>query len=105
MEGGIDTSIQTEAERLRRSIREIVRNYLAEDNDTKACFRVYRAVVTEAPDSTTKKCKVRLAGQDEEMALPYSSACSDAAVGDLVWIGTISNSFSNAIVWQKNDFS
>lgn len=92
--------IINESERIRKAIKSIVREVLAEEE--KACFRVYKAKVSTAPNGST--CGVKLIGDTTELTLPYSSKCSLVATGDLVWVATLYNSFSNAIVWETANF-
>lgn len=95
----------TQSERIKKALTKIVRNILKNDSDFQSCFRVYLAKVTVAPDAVSKKCSVRLISQQTELTIPFSSACSGCSVGDMVLVGTVSNSFRNAVVWQKYDFS
>lgn len=95
--------MMNESRELKRYIDSIIENKVRSMPDFKNCFRVQKAKVITAPNGTT--CQVTLIGQDKVLTLPYSSAVSDISVGDIVWVGIIFNSLSNAIVWQKEDFS
>lgn len=90
---------------LRRSIENVVRDVVKEE--TRSCFRVYKAIVVTAPNAQTKRCVVRLVGltATQTLSIPYSSDCSGVSVGDAVWVGVPFSNFKNAVVWQKIDFS
>lgn len=72
---------------------------------TKECLRTYKAKVTTAPNQETGKCGITLMGQKTELLLPYSTAVKNVSVGDMVLVATTYNSWRNAVVWQKADFS
>lgn len=90
----------TESKRLRSQMKRLIQEVVKEE--TRACFRVYKAVVVIAPNGTS--CGVRLVGEQSELTLPYSSKVASVAVGDIVWVATIFGTLSNAIVWETADF-
>lgn len=92
--------IMNESARIRQAITKIVKEVIAEE--TKPCFRVYKAQVKEAPNGKT--CKVQLVGDENTIDLSYSSECARVTVGSMVWVATLYDSFSNAVVWQPADF-
>lgn len=94
------SDIISESERIRKAILTIVRDAIAEE--TKSCFRVYKAKVTSAPNGST--CGVQVLGDANTIDLPYSSKAASVTVGSFVWVATLYNSFSNAIVWETVDF-
>lgn len=81
---------------LTQLIKEVVRK------ETRACWRVHKAVVTAAPNGSV--CGVRLVGDTTVLMLPYSSAVASVSVGDMVLVATMFGSLSNAIVWQTPSF-
>lgn len=93
--------IMNESARIRQAITKIVKEVIAEE--TKPCFRVYKAQVKEAPNGKT--CKVQLVGDENTIDLSYSSECARVAIGSMVWVATLYDSFSNAVVWQPADFN
>lgn len=93
--------IMNESARIRQAITKIVKEVIAEE--TKPCFRVYKAQVKEAPNGKT--CKVQLVGDENTIDLSYSSECASVTVGSMVWVATLYDSFSNAVVWQSADFN
>lgn len=93
-----------QAQRVKKALTQIIKDVLHNDNDFRSCFRVYQAKVTAAPSTLTGRCSVRLTSQNKDITIPFSSACADCSVGDMVLVATISNSFRNAVVWQKYDF-
>lgn len=90
----------SETVKLSQALRKIVRQEI--DEQTKSCFRLYKAQVISAPNGST--CTVQLVGDDNLMELPYATAVDGVSVGDLVWVATIFNSFSNAIVFNSVNF-
>ena len=94
------SDIISDSAKIRQSIRKIVKQVLEEE--TKPCFRLYKAQVKGLPNGKT--CEVQIVGDENTINLPYSSSISSVAVNDMVWVATIYNSFSNAIVWQPIDF-
>lgn len=94
------SDIISDSAKIRQSIRKIVKQVLEEE--TKPCFRLYKAQIKGLPNGKT--CEVQIVGDENTINLPYSSSISGAAVNDMVWVATIYNSFSNAIVWQPIDF-
>lgn len=93
--------IMNESARIRQAITKIVKEVIAEE--TKPCFRVYKAQVKEAPNGKT--CKVQLVGDENTIDLSYSSECARVTIGSMVWVATLYDSFSNAVVWQPADFN
>ena len=94
------SDIISDSAKIRQSIRKIVKQVLEEE--TKPCFRIYKAQIKGLPNGKT--CEVQIVGDENTINLPYSSSISGIAVNDMVWVATIYNSFSNAIVWQPIDF-
>lgn len=94
------SDIINESGKIRQAISKIVRDILAEE--TKSCFRLYKGKVVTAPNGST--CEIQLAGDEKTMSLPYSTKVSNITAGSMVWVATIYNSFSNAIVWETIDF-
>lgn len=94
------SDIISDSAKIRQSIRKIVKQVLEEE--TKPCFRIYKAQIKGLPNGKT--CEVQIVGDENTINLPYSSSISSVAVNDMVWVATIYNSFSNAIVWQPIDF-
>lgn len=92
--------IMNESARIRQAITKIVKEVIAEE--TKPCFRVYKAKVVTAPNGSV--CEVQLVGDDNTMSLPYSSKVANVEENAMVWVATIYNSFSNAIVWETINF-
>lgn len=95
------SDIMSESARIRRAITTIVREVI--DETTKPCFRIYKAKVITAPNGST--CKVQLVGDDNQMDLPYSADVTSVKAGAMVWVATIYDSFSNAVVWLPADFN
>lgn len=94
------SDIISDSAKIRQSIRKIVKQVLEEE--TKPCFRIYKAQIKGLPNGKT--CEVQIVGDENTINLPYSSSISGIALNDMVWVATIYNSFSNAIVWQPIDF-
>lgn len=92
--------IMSESARIRKSITTIVKQVVVQE--TKPCFKVYKAKVITAPNGST--CEIQLVGDDMTMNLPYSSKVASVTAGSMVWVATIYDSFSNAIVWETVDF-
>lgn len=90
----------SEAAGIRREARQLIKAVIK--NETRNCFFVYKGRVVDAPNGAT--CTVRLTGQNTTLEMPYSSACSSVASGDLVWVGVIGRNFRNAICWERIDF-
>ncbi len=86
--------------KIKQSLTKIIKEVIEEE--TKPCFRIYKAKVTSAPNGS--KIGVKLIGQETTMNLPYSTNVRNATVGNIVWVATIYNSFSNALVWETVDF-
>nr|DAU13422.1 MAG TPA: hemolytic lectin [Caudoviricetes sp.] len=96
----VNESEKSKSEKIRQAISKIVRDILVEE--TKSCFRIYKAKVVTVPNGTT--CEIQLVGDEKTMNLPYSSKVSNVLVGAMVWVATIYDSFSNAIVWETINF-
>lgn len=93
--------IISESARIRQSITRIVSEVITDK--AKSCLRVYKAQVKTAPNGST--CEVQLIGDDNTMNLPYSSECANVQKDSMVWVATLYDSFSNAIVWQPDNFN
>lgn len=92
-----------ESEKIKKAIERIADNEI--NKLTAPCFRVYKAVVTQAPNGTT--CKVRLVGDNTILTLPYARKLGGITIGTYVWVGAfyaVDNSLSNAIVWDALNF-
>lgn len=87
----------------KKAISTIARDVSQEAN--AAAFRLYKAVVTEAPDAVNHVGKIRFAGETQQISLPFVNNTKSSAVGDIVWVGTVFNSLRNAVVWAKSDLS
>lgn len=102
------SNVFEESAKLKQALTPIIEKIV--DERTRSCLRTYKAKVVTAPDSTTGKCVVQLMGQSglsnpTTLSLPYSTAVSSVSVGQMVWVATTYNSWRNAVVWQKIDFS
>lgn len=97
------TGIEKFYAQIRSSLEAFTRRLVK--TETKNCLRCYRAEVTQAPSPDTHLCGVKITGETEQILLPYSSSVSSVTEGSIVWVLSICDSMSNAIVWQKNDFS
>ena len=86
-----------EAREIRAAIEAVCREVVREE--TRDCFRVKKAVVVYAPNGST--CTVKLVGDTENLALPYSSAVASVSSGAVVWVAILGDSMRNAIVWEK----
>ena len=95
------SNIMEESEKLRQALTPLIRNIVNEE--TRSCLRTYKAKVMSTPSGG--KMGVQLVGEKATRYFPYSSAISDIAIGQMVLILTTYNSWLNAIVWQKIDFS
>lgn len=93
--------IREDSARVKAILKKIIKKVV--DEECKPCFRVYKAKVVEAPNGQT--CTVKILGDNNTMALPYSSKVSAVVENDFVWVATIYNNFSNAIVWETIDFN
>lgn len=91
-----------EAKEVRAALAEVIRQEV--EALTQDCFRVKKAIVVTAPNSTTGKCSVQLIGDDTVLSIPYSSEVSSVSVNDVVWVAWWGGSMRNAIVWQTADF-
>ena len=92
-----------QADEIRKALNPYIKRIVEEQ--TKECLRTYKAKVIVKPNQTTGKCGIQLIGQDQVLQLPYSTAVASVGVGDMVWVATTYNSWRNAVVWQKIDFS
>lgn len=98
-------NVLEEARMLKEMIRGIVKSVVKEE--TRSCFRVYKAKVVRAPYRDEEKgdvCAVRINGDNTILVLPYSSKTAGMAVGDAVLVATVFDSFRNAIVWETRNF-
>ena len=91
---------ETELSRIKQSLKKIIKEVISEE--LKPCFKLYQAKVITAPSGGT--CSVQLVGDSKTITLPFSSKCANVSSGSFVWVATIYNSFSNAIVWETVDF-
>ena len=100
-------SILDDSDQLKRALKPIILDIIKHDSDFKSCFRVYKATVVSVPSTVlgVTGCLVKIAGDENTMWLPYTPDVADVSVGDAVWVAVIFNSWRNAIVWQKIDFS
>ena len=93
---------------LKEAIKPVVGKIV--DDNTRPCFRTYKAMVVTPQDVTTGYGEVQLMGQggnaeSVKLRLPFTPAVAKSEAGDLVWVAVTYNSWKNAIVWQKIDFS
>lgn len=86
--------------RIKNALKKFIKDVVNEE--TKSCFRLYQAKVIAVPNGQT--CEVQLVGDNATMNLPYSSKIANITSGSYVWVATVYNSFSNAIVWETIDF-
>lgn len=92
-----------EAKEVRAALAEVIRQEV--ERLTQDCFRVKKAIVVTAPNSTTGKCSVHFIGDDDTvLSIPYSSEVSSVSAGAVVWVAYWGGSMRNAIVWQTADF-
>lgn len=91
-----------DAKAVRSALAEVIRQEV--EALTEDCFRLKKAVVTSAPNSTTRKCGVKLVGDNTSLSIPYSSEVASVSVGDVVWVAYWGGSMRNAIVWQTANF-
>jgi hypothetical protein len=91
-----------EAKEVRAALAEVIRQEV--ERLTQDCFRVRKAVVKTAPNSSTGKCSVQLVGDDTILSIPYSSEVASVSAGSVVWVAWWGGSMRNAIVWQTADF-
>ena len=99
-------SVLEDAKAFKKAIETIVKPMI--EQETRACFRVYKAKVIAAPYTDTalgSVCQVQLNGDDTTLTLPYSSKTAGMAVGDTVLVATVFDSFRNAIVWETRNFN
>jgi hypothetical protein len=87
--------------KVKQSLKKIIQDVVIEE--TKPCFRVYKAMVKNAPNGST--CGVQIIGDNSIINLPYSDLVKNAKVNDFVWVATLYDSFSNAIVFSTVDFN
>lgn len=90
-----------------RTIKQTIHNIAAEASreENVAAFRLYKAVVTEAPDAVTHVGKIRFVGESSQISLPFVNNTRSSVAGDIVWVATVFDSFRNAVVWAKKDLS
>ena len=94
----------SESEKIKKAIQKVAAEEI--QRDTASCWRVYKGIVTSAPNGTT--CKVRLIGDTTEFSLPYAANLSDLTVGSAVLIGvaySTDKSLANAVVWSDVKFA
>ena len=91
-----------ESEALRQAITPLIEKIINEK--TKECLRTYKAIVVTPPNTATKRCEVRLVGQEEILSLPYSTETDNVQAGQAVWVATTYNSWRNAVVLYTIDF-
>lgn len=88
---------------LYRSIESISKTTSKEEN--VSAFRLYKAVVTVAPDPTTYIGKIRFVGETTQISVPFVNNTKTSAAGDIVWVATVFDSLRNAVAWAKKDLS
>ena len=96
----------SQSEELKAVLKTIVKDIVRQE--TRPCFRVYKAQVVTAPYNDADKnsvCDVKLIGDSDSITIPYSSKMASMQVNDFVWVATIFDSFRNAIVWETIDFN
>lgn len=93
--------IISESANIKNSIHKITEEII--DRRTRACMRLYKAVVTTAPSAG--KCSVQLVGHSKPYSLPYSNAVANAGAGDTVWVASLYDSFSSAFVFARYNFN
>lgn len=91
-----------DAKEVRAALAEVIRQEV--ERLTQDCFRLKKAIVQTAPNSTTGKCSVQLIGDDTVLSIPYSSEVSSVSAGAVVWVAYWGGSMRNAIVWQTANF-
>lgn len=89
-----------QASALRAMLSDIVREVVREE--TRDCLRVYKAVVTSAPNGSV--CSVRLVGDTTVLSLPYSSKVANVSAGSVVWVAVLFGNLRNGIVWETSNF-
>lgn len=87
----------------KKAISSIAKDVSRESN--ASAFRLYKAVVTEAPDAVSHIGKIRFVGESSQISLPFVNNTKSSVVGDIVWVGTVFDSLRNAVVWAKKDLS
>lgn len=92
--------LNEESAKLKNSLKKIIKECIKEEE--KSCLRLYKAVVKTVPDGST--CGVQVLGDTKTINLKYATAVSGVNVDDFVWVSTLYNSFSNAIVFATIDF-
>ena len=98
-------NLLSESKQIKELIKKVVSKQVKEE--TKSCFRVYKAKVVQGPyidEILGSVCQVSLFGDTTVLTIPYSSKVQNMAVGDIVLVATIFNSFRNAIVWETPNF-
>ena len=98
-------SVLENAKELKSLLRKVVSEVVKEE--TRSCFRVYKARVVTTPYTTSDMlsvCEVRLDGDQTILTIPYSSRVQTMTVGDAVLVATVYDSFRNAIVWEFQTF-
>ena len=92
--------IKDDSLRVKQYLTKIIKDVVNEE--TKSCFRLYKAKVISPPNGET--CEVQLIGDTTSLTLPYSSKAANVQSNALVWVATLYNSFTNAIIWETIDF-
>lgn len=87
----------------KKAISSIAKDVSRESN--ASAFRLYKAVVTEAPDAVSHIGKIRFVGESSQISLPFVNNTRSSVAGDIVWVGTVFDSLRNAVVWAKRDLS
>lgn len=90
-----------EATELQSYLEKIVRKIIRENE--KPCLRLYKATVYDLPYTQKGKymCQVKLIGEDEPITV--LSPVSDLYVDEIVWVGTVYDSFSNAFIFSNEN--
>lgn len=88
--------------RLRNALNTIIGNKNRED--TQDCLRIYKAKISTAYNAQTKKCGVKLNGDDIEISAQCTSFMAHKAVGDVVWVAMPFSNLRNAVVWGDSGF-
>lgn len=92
----------TASKNVRRALESVVRDIVKQE--TKDCFRLRKAILTQAPGYGDPTCGVCFVGETQTLNLPYSSKINGVADGSTVWVAIIYGSMRNAIVWETGDF-
>lgn len=93
------------AREIKNMLKGLIKETIAEE--TKNCFRVYRARVLRLPyndPNLGRVCQVQIVGDQSVLSIPFSSRVASMRIGDMVLVATLYNSFQNAIVWETYNF-